>query len=103
MLYISLPLYFSIAKQVLNIKCATKFVKKKKLASFVLYGILGHLFRGFLHLLMDVKVLVTQSCPTLCKLMDCSPPSSSVHEILCAKILEWVVMPFSRGSSQPRD
>ena len=35
--------------------------------------------------------------------MDCSPPGSSVHEILWARILEWVAIPFSRGSSQPRD
>ena len=35
--------------------------------------------------------------------MDCSPPGSSVHGILQARILEWVAMPFSRGSSQPRD
>ena len=34
--------------------------------------------------------------------MDCSPPGSSVHGILQAKILEWVAMPSSRGSSQPR-
>ena len=46
---------------------------------------------------------VTQSCPTLCKPMDYSPPSSSVHEILQARILEWVAMPSSRGSSKPRD
>ena len=44
-----------------------------------------------------------QSCPTLCGPMDCSPPGSSVHRILQARILEWVAMPFSRGSSQPRD
>ena len=35
--------------------------------------------------------------------MDCSLPGSSVHGILQARILEWVAMPFSRGSSQPRD
>ena len=35
--------------------------------------------------------------------MDCSPPGSSIHGILQAWILEWVVMPSSRGSSQPRD
>jgi len=35
--------------------------------------------------------------------MDCSPPDSSVHGILQARILEWVAMPFSRVSSQPRD
>ena len=42
-----------------------------------------------------------QSCPTLCDPMDCSLPDSSVHGILQAKILEWVAMPSSRGSSQP--
>ena len=40
-----------------------------------------------------------QKCPTLCDLMDCSPPGSSVHGILQARILEWVAMPSSRGSS----
>ena len=44
-----------------------------------------------------------QSCPTLCNPMDHSPPGSSVHGILQARILEWVAMPSSRGSSQPRD
>ena len=48
-------------------------------------------------------VLVTQSCPILCDPMDCSPPDSSVHGILQARILEWVAIPFSRGSSWPRD
>ena len=46
---------------------------------------------------------VVQSCPTLCDPMDCSPPGSSVHGILQARILEWVAISFSRGSSQPRD
>ena len=46
-----------------------------------------------------VKVLVTQLCPTLCDPMDCSPSGSSVHEILQARILEWVAIPFSRKSS----
>ena len=49
------------------------------------------------------EVLVAQSCPTLCEPKDCSPPSSSVHGILQARILEWVAMPSSRGSSQSRD
>ena len=44
-----------------------------------------------------------QSCLTLCNLMDCSPPSSSVHGILQSRTLKWVTMPFSRESSQPRD
>ena len=46
---------------------------------------------------------VTQSCPTLCDPVDCSPPGSSVHGILQARILEWVAVPSSRGSSQPRN
>ena len=50
-----------------------------------------------------VKVLVTQSCPNLYGSMDCSLPGSSVHGILQARILEWVAISFSRGSSQPRD
>ena len=44
-------------------------------------------------------VLVAQSCPTLCDPMDCSHPDSSVHGILQARILEWVAIPFSGGSS----
>ena len=50
-----------------------------------------------------VKVKVTQLCLTLCNPMFCSPPGSSVHGILQARILEWAAVPFSRGSSQPRD
>ena len=46
---------------------------------------------------------VSQSRPTLCNPMDCSLPGSSVQGILQARILEWVAVPFSRGSSQPRD
>ena len=47
--------------------------------------------------------LVIQSCPILCDPVDCSPPNSSVHGILQARLLEWVAMPVSRESSQPRD
>ena len=57
------------------------------------------------HCLLEskVKVLDAQLCLTLCDPMDCSPPGSSFHDILQARILEWVAIPFSRGSSQPRD
>ena len=41
--------------------------------------------------------------PTLCDPMDCSPPGSSVHGILQARILEWVAILFSRESSRPKD
>ena len=46
---------------------------------------------------------VTQSCPTLCNPVDCSPPGPSIHGISQARILEWVAISFSRESSQPRD
>ena len=50
-------------------------------------------------------VLVARSCPTLCNPMEvlCSPPWSSVHGILQARILEWGAISFSRVSSRPRD
>ena len=50
-----------------------------------------------------VCALVAQSCPTLCYPVDYSLPGSSVHGILHARILEWVPISFSRGSSQHRD
>ena len=43
-----------------------------------------------------VKVLVVQLCPTLCDPMDRSPPGSSVHGILQARILEWAALPATR-------
>ena len=46
-----------------------------------------------------VLCLVAQLCPTLCDPMNCSPPDSSVQGIRQARILEWLAMPFSRGSS----
>ena len=46
---------------------------------------------------------VAQSCPTLCNPMDCSLPGSSVHGIFWARVVEWVAISFSRGSSRPRD
>ena len=51
----------------------------------------------------EKKVLVAQSCPTLCDSMDCSPPGSFVHGILQARLLGWLAISFSRGSSRPRD
>ena len=44
-----------------------------------------------------------QLCPTPCDPVNCSPPGSSFHGILQAKVLEWVTKPSSRESSQPRD
>ena len=55
------------------------------------------------HCVLKMKVLVTQTHPTLCDPMDCSPPDSSVHGILQARILERVANPSSRGPSWHRD
>ena len=53
--------------------------------------------------LTECDGLVTKSCLTLFDPMDCSSPGFSVHGIFQARILEWVAISFSRGSSQPRD
>ena len=53
----------------------------------------------FLAIFRKVKMLVTQSCPTLCDTMDCNSPGSSVHGILQARILEWVAVAFPSESS----
>ena len=50
---------------------------------------------------LKVKVLVAQSCPTLCDPMDCTLPASSVHGILQARIPEWVAIPSSRDLPNP--
>ena len=60
------------------------------------------LARGYFPQMAEPCVIVSQSCPTLCDPMDCSPPGSSVHGPFQARILEWVAIYFSRGSSQPR-
>ena len=54
-------------------------------------------------LVLKAKMSVAQSCLTLCDSIDCSPLGSSVPEILQARILQWVAIPFSGGSSRPRD
>ena len=50
-----------------------------------------------------VVAKLLQSCPTFCDPVDCSPQGSSVHGILQTRMLEWVAVPSSRGSSPPRD
>ena len=53
--------------------------------------------------ILCVGVFITHLCPPLCDPVDCGPPGSSVHGIFQARILEWVAISPSRGSSQPRD
>ena len=63
----------------------------------------GKQYHRCLYKISKVKVLVTQCCLTFCDPMDCSPPGSSIHGIPQARILEWVAVPFSRGSSLLRN
>ena len=55
------------------------------------------------HLILSKWSEVAQLCPTLCDPVNCSPPGSSILGILQARILEWVAISFSRGTSRPRD
>ena len=72
-------------------------------------GIYDNLFNSWVLFFLVLAVVISvcakllQSCLTLCYPMDCSLPVSSVHGILQARILEWVAIPFSRGSSWCRD
>ena len=52
---------------------------------------------------LGYKNEIAQLCSILCDPMDCSLPGSSIHGIFQARVLEWVVIAFSRGSSRPRD
>ena len=55
----------------------------------------------FICLMWNMHAKLLQSCPTLCDPMDCSPPGSSLHGILQARILEWVAMRTSRDLPNP--
>ena len=59
--------------------------------------------KGMCVCVCECVCLVAQSCPTLCDPVDCSLPGPSEHGILQVRKLEWVAIPSSRGSSQPRD
>ena len=74
------------------------------LFSSKIFKVLAHVFRSLVHFeLIFYESEVAQSCPTLCNPVDCSPSGSSAHGILQARILKWVAISFSRGSSWPRD
>ena len=55
------------------------------------------------YLYTETETEVAESCPTLCDQIDCSLPGFSIHGIFQARVLEWVAISFSRGSSQSRD
>ena len=74
-----------------------------RLSDFTFTGLKRNKEVQYLPAVIHEKVLVAQSCPTRWNPMDYSPPGSSVHGILQARILEWVAIPFSKGSSWPKD
>ena len=90
---------------IISISSAVRSLLKISLASGVSFGnlylsricpfYLDHLICQ--HIISHVKVLVIQLRLTLCNPMDCSPPGTPIHEILQARILEWVAISFSRG------
>ena len=59
--------------------------------------------QGFAKAPLERESEVAQSCPTLCDPIDCSLPGSSIYGIFQARVLEWVAISFSRGSSRPRN
>ena len=89
-----------------NIQIVWKDTKQIK-SSFHFY----HCHTQPKHLFLTIYVCISsdgcpvtqRACLTLYDPIDCSPPTSSVHGILQARTLEWVSVPFSRGSSQPRE
>ena len=70
---------------------------------FTLWLIESTALLGTLTTVSESMSEVAQLCPTLCDPMDCSPPGFSIHGIFQARILEWVAISFSRGSSRPRN
>ena len=88
-----------------NGNCIFLAEHSQKISSQELYRADFRIFKvGLTRVCVCVCVCVcTQSCPTLCNLMHCSLPDSSVHGIVQARILEWVAISSSRGSSWPWD
>ena len=66
------------------------------------YKMKGHMFNSRPGTLACLRAKSFKSCPILCDPVDCSPSGSSVHGTLQARRVEWVAVPSSRGSSQPR-
>ena len=84
--------------------CLELRIKKKKSTCFhLLCGNVPSL-QKVIHKVMTLSSCeVAQLCPTLCSPTDCSLPGSSIHGIFQARVLQWVAISFSRGSSRPRD
>ena len=78
--------------------CKTKIINSPGL-QYLNYSTQRYISGLDKELRMYTHAQMLQSCPTLCDTMDYGPPFSSVHGILQARILEWIAMSSSRGSS----
>ena len=85
-----------------HIFLAVRTLRIYSFISFLMYHVAVLTIVIILYITCLCYAQLLQTCPTLCDPMDCSPPSS-VHRIAQARILEWVAISFSRGSSPPRD
>ena len=92
--------YHSFRKSALSIN---DWFTKRKFPIYIMIYKYGNVHDSCVENSRCIHAQSLQSCLTLCDPIDCSPPGSSVHAILQARMLEWVAMPSSRGSSQPRD
>ena len=91
----------SQARVWLQLDCALREFGSRKSWAFICPSYRSLLIATVVGSETQERVLVTQSCPTLCDPMDCSPSSSSVHGILQARILEEAAIPFSRDLPNP--
>ena len=98
------PSLFPTVPPTVSVLCVCQFISCLSIHPTLSFPCCVHPLRLFF---MSVFLLkwseVAQSCLTFWDPVDCSPPGSSIHEIFQARVLEWVVISFSRGTSQPRD
>ena len=92
----------STSRTLPNTITAQANVKEISVFNVTVHPLLSEMSFPFI-ILMCVHDRSLQSCSILCNPLDCSPPGSSVHGILQSRILEWVVISFSRGSFPARD
>ena len=96
----SVPLiYICILLPILHSLYYSSFMVNHKLIYIYIY--VSAYIQCIIYIIVNNEV--TQSCLSLCDPIDCSLPGSSVHGVFKARILEWVAISFSRGSSRPRN
>ena len=82
--------------------CSKSFIEKRKRRNFSVQLLPDSHFHCSPCERWKVESEISQSCPTFCNPMDCSLPGFSIHGIFQARVLEWVAISFSKGSSPPR-